>query len=271
VGTGIYTHPGGRGLGWERQASIEMINDPQGGFQVPCGIRIRGGYSRSTDNPKHGWHIYFRSDYGQRKLNYPLFGYDGTTEFDQFDLRTAENYSWSFGGDSRNTFLREEFSRTTQLAMGQPASHLRYFHLYVNGQYFGIYDTDERPEASYMASYFGGTKDDYDVVKCEQDSGYIIGFTDGSLAAWQLLWTKARAHAAETDATVRRTKYYEMQGLLPDGVTRYNDPINHPVLLEVDNLIDYLLLTFWTGNLDGATSAFLSNTRANNWFGARRL
>ena len=31
------------------------------------------------------------------------------------------------------------------------------------------------------------------------------------------------------------------------GVTR-------PVLLDVDNLIDYMLITFWHGNLDGSTS-----------------
>src|SRR5690606_165448 len=42
------------------------------------------------------------------------------------------------------------------------------------------------------------------------------------------------------------------------------------VLLDPSNLADYLLLTFWTGNLDGTTSAFLGNNRANNWFGSRR-
>jgi hypothetical protein len=259
--TGIYVNPGGRGFSWERPCSLELLNDPAGGFQVNAGVRIRGGFSRSADNPKHSFHLYFRTDYGNSKLKYPLFGRYGVEEFDQIDLRTAQNYSWSFGGDSNNTFLREEFARDSQGAMGQPYSRGRYYHLFLNGQYWGLYNTQERTEASYAESYLGGDKDNYDVVKCEQSAGYTTGVTDGNLNAWQDLWTKARAHAASPT----NANYFKMMGRAADGVT----PTADPVLLDVDNLADYMLLTFWTGNLDGATSNFLGNDRANNWFGAR--
>lgn len=266
--TGILVNPGGRGFAWERAASMELINPPDAlhpngssEFRVNCGVRVRGGYSRSTDNPKHGWHIYFRSDYGDAKLNYPLFGRFGPDSFDQIDLRTAENYSWSFGGDSRNTFLREEASRAAQTDLGDLGSHVRYVHLYVNGQYWGLFDFDERAEASFGATYLPGSKSDFDVVKCEQDSGYTTGITDGNLLAWQDLWTKSRAHyASPTNAN-----YFKMQGLAADGIAHTADP----VLLDVDNLIDYMLITFWHGNLDGSTSQFLGDDRSNNWFGLR--
>ncbi len=266
--TGIIVNPYGRGFAWERAASMEMINPPDAlhpngssEFHVGCGIRVRGGYSRSPDNPKHGWHLFFRSEYGDGKLNYPLFGRFGAASFDQIDLRTAENYSWAFGGDGNNTFLREEASRRAQTDLGDPGSHVRYVHVYVNGQYFGLFDFDERTEASFGATYLPGAKADFDVVKCEQDSGYITGVTDGNLAAWQDLWTKSRAHyASPTNAN-----YFKMQGRAADGVT----PTADPVLLDVDNLIDYMLITFWHGNLDGSTSAFLGNDRSNNWFGLR--
>ena len=271
---GIYANPNSRGLAWERPCSLELINPPDAlhpngtsEFQVGAGVRIRGGYSRSTDNPKHAFHIYFREDYGPKKLNYKLFGHFGTREFDQIDLRTAQNYSWSFGGDDNNTFLREESTRIAQRDMGQPYARLRYFHLYINGQYWGLFNTEERTEASYAESYLGGAKDDYDVVKCEQSNGYTTGLTDGNLNAWQDLWNKSKAHlASPTNAN-----YFKMMGRAADGVT----PTADPVLLDVENLIDYMLLTFWSGNLDGATSAFLAdflnpqNQRANNWFGIR--
>jgi hypothetical protein len=122
---GIYVNPGGRGFQWERPCSIELLNDPAGGFKVEAGVRIRGGFSRSSGNPKHAFHFFFRGEYGDPKLRYPLFGREGASEFDQLDLRTAQNYSWSFGGDSRNTFLREEFSRDAQGAMGQPYARCR--------------------------------------------------------------------------------------------------------------------------------------------------
>ena len=35
--------------------------------------------------------------------------------------------------------------------MGQPYTRSRHYHLYINGQYWGLYETEERPEASYAA------------------------------------------------------------------------------------------------------------------------
>ncbi|MBB5353482.1 hypothetical protein HNR46_003743 [Haloferula luteola] len=266
---GIYSNPGGRGFAWERPVSVEWIHPPDalhphgsGEFQIPAGLRIRGGFSRSTQNPKHSFRLYFRNDYGAGKLKYPLFGHRGPEEFDQIDLRTAQNYSWSFEGSDENTFLREESSRQAFLEMGRPGSHVRYCHLYLNGQYWGLYNLDERTEASFAESYLGGDKDDYDVVKSEADAGYVVGATDGNLDAWREMWNLGKTHrSSPTDSN-----YFRLMGLAADGVT----PTGDPVLLDPGNLVDYLLLTFWTGNLDGCTSAFLGNDRANNWFGTRR-
>ncbi len=262
---GIYANPSGRGFAWERACSVEWINPPSAAqpngsdeFQINCGIRVRGGFSRDPSNPKHGFHLFFRGDYGDTKLKYPLFGRHGAAEFDQLDFRTAENYSWSFspGDGNANSFMREESARQTQRDMGWQSGRLRYFHLYINGIYWGLYDTEERTEAAFCETYFGGNKDDYDVIKCEQSSGYITGYTDGNMAAWQDLWNKTKAHlSAPTN-----TNYFKILGLAADGVTSTADP----VLLDVDNLVDFLLLNFWMGNADGAASP-----RANNWFGAR--
>ncbi|MBI2928644.1 MAG: lamin tail domain-containing protein [Verrucomicrobia bacterium] len=41
------------------------------------------------------------------------------------------------------------------------------------------------------------------------------------------------------------------------------------VLLDADNLIDYMLIIYYGGNLDAPISNFLGNTRPNNWFGVR--
>ncbi len=267
--SGILFNPYGHGMAWERPGSLELLlppsaNAPNGSaeFQIDCGLRTRGGYSRDGSNPKHGFHLHFRSQYGSSKLQYPLFGSGAVSEFEQVDLRTSQNYSWAFSGDPNNTFLREEASRLTQLEMGQPASHLRYVHLFINGHYWGLFNFDERTEAAFGASYFGGSKSDYDVPKCTGGSGgYTVEATDGDLAAWQALWEKARAHAASPT----NANYFKLMGLAQDGVT----PTSDPVLLDVDNLIDYNLLTFWTGNEDGCTSAFLGNNVANNWFSLR--
>ncbi len=120
--TGIYANPGNDGIAWERPAAIELIYpDGTKGFHINAGIRIRGGYSRNTGNPKHAFRFFFRQEYGTAKLQSPAFASQGGADtFDGFDLRTFENYSWSFEGDYRFIALRDQFSRDTQLAQGQP-------------------------------------------------------------------------------------------------------------------------------------------------------
>lgn len=280
--TGIYVNAYQDGFAWERPASLEMINDPnteERGFQVRCGLRIRGGYSRSEQNPKHGFRIFFRSDYGAGKLNYPIFAGDdfAATEFDKFDLNCAQNYSWSFEGSNANLFLRDQWVNDAQLAMGAPSQHNRYIHLFINGLYWGVYGIQERPEADFAASYRGGSKTDYDVVKSEAGP-YTINPTDGDLNAWQDMWNKSRAcyfinkdldpitHADHTYTVAEKNAaYFKMIGRAADGIT----PTSDPILLGENELIDYMLLAFLSGNTDAPLSAFLENNRPNNFFALR--
>jgi len=260
--TGIYVNALERGEEWERPCSIELIYpDGTDGFQINCGVRIRGGYSRITACPKRAFRYYFTADYGEPKLKYPLFGDEGVTEFDKVDLRTAMNYSWSYGaeGPEKNTFLREEFCRDLQRDMGQPYTRTRYYHLYINGTYWGLYETQERSEAAFGASYFGGNRADYDVIKVDAGYGrpYNIEAADGNLEAWRRLWEAAIAGFETNEA------YYQVQGLNPDG-TRNPD---YEVLLDADNLIDFMINVFYTGDADAPYSSFVNGP--NNFFSIR--
>lgn len=258
-GTGIYANPGNDGRDWERPASLELLNpDGRDGFQVNCGLRVRGGFSRSTDNPKHALRFFFRDEYGAGKLRYPLFGNDGTDTFDNLDLRTFQNYSWSFQGDSRGVFIRDQFNRDAQLQMGQQGERGNYYHLFINGQYWGLYNTCERPEASYGETYYGGLKENFDVIKVEAGP-YAINPTDGNQVAWNELYTACKAGVADNAA------YQKLQGLNPDGTPNPS----YRNLLDVDNLIDYMLVIYYGGNLDAPISNFLGNTSPNNFYGMR--
>ena len=257
--TGIYSNPGQDGRAWERPCSIELIfPDGTDGFEIPAGIRIRGGFSRSTSNPKHAFRLFFRSEYGASKLVYPLFGDEGTDTFDKIDLRTFQNYSWSFQGDSRGIFVRDQVNRDLQLAMGHHAERGEFYHLYINGHYWGIFNTCERPEAAYGATYYGGRREDYDTIKVEAGP-YTINATDGDMDAWTRLYQLALAGFSSNEA------YQFVQGNNPDG-TRNPEYEN---LVDVSNLIDYLLIILYGGNLDAPISNFLSNNRPNNFYGLR--
>jgi Lamin Tail Domain/CotH kinase protein/Chitobiase/beta-hexosaminidase C-terminal domain/PA14 domain len=259
--TGIYANPGNDGIDWERPAAIELIYpDGTKGFHINAGIRMRGGYSRSTGNPKHAFRFFFRQEYGTAKLLFPAFANQGGADsYDCFDLRTFENYSWSFEGDYRFIALRDQFSRDTQLAQGQQGERGDFYHLYINGEYWGLFNTDERPEASYGETYFGGNKEDYDVIKVDTGAGYTIFATDGNMDAWTRLWMAA------TNGFAADANYFKIQGLNVDGTP---NPA-YENLLDVDNLIDYMLVIFFTGNIDAPISAFIGDTNPNNMYGMR--
>ncbi len=255
----IYSNPGADGIANERQCSLELLYpDDTEGFQINCGLRIRGGFSRSQENPKHAFRVFFRQEYGASKLNYPVFGSTGASSFDKFDLRTMQNYSWSFGGDSSMMCFRDVFSRDTQLTMGRYGTRGNFFHLYINGIYWGLYNTEERPEASFAESYVGGAEENYDVIKTEAGP-YTINATDGNMDAWTRLWQAA------TNGFGNDTNYFKVQGLNVDGSP--NSAFEN--LLNVPDLIDYMLVIIWGGNKDAPISNFIGNNSPNNWYGFR--
>ena len=166
---GIYANPGQDERAWERpRRSSSSTPTAPAGYQSNAGIRIRGGFSRSTATPSTGSACSSASEYGDSKFDFPMFGPTGADEFDKFDLRTGNNYSWSFDGRRPvHLALRDVFSRDTQLAMGQPTRAADYYHLYLNGQYWGIYNTESGPTPTTAQPTSAATTDDYDVVKVD--------------------------------------------------------------------------------------------------------
>ncbi len=247
--TGIYSNSNNN-QDWERPVSVELI-DPAGNasaeFQIDAGLRLRGAFSRSVDNPKHSLRLLFRSAYGEKQLNYPLFDDEGPAEYQKVDLRTAQNYSWAFQNDNKNTFLRDVFSRDSQRDMGMPYTRSRYYHLYLNGQYWGLYMTQERGDADWATTYLGGDSDDWDTIKTnrqrqiEPSDGNVTAFYDLHEIAVNQGFTGANAD-----------NYWRVRGLNPDGTP---NPA-YPVYVDQDNLINYMLVTHYTGDPDSPISAW---------------
>ncbi len=255
---GIYVNAQQTGRYWERPAHIELIDNSgaEPGFSIDAGIRVRGGFSRRSANPKHPFRFYFRGSYGG-DLDYPMFGDEGVDSFERLDIRSPNNYSWASGGNTgtRNTFLREIWSRDTQKALGNPYTRSRYYHMYINGQYWGVTMTQERVTASYAEGYFGGDDSDYDVVKHDRENNYRFEASDGFNDAWNQIGAAVTTSIPEQVITDADFSFLEQQ-------------------VDFDNLIDYVLSNAYEGDLDGAVSWFLQGSgfrwsRANNWYAVR--
>jgi fibronectin type 3 domain-containing protein len=258
--TGIYSNSENDGSAWVRPASIELINPSGGpaGFQANIGLAIKGNYSSRHADAKHGFRVEFSSGYGASELDYPLFGANAAQSFQEFDLRTDQNNSWNFGDPASYIGVRDEFNNLTLAAEGQAAMHSQICFLYINGQFWGLYDAVERPDDNFAASYFGGSATNYDVIKASDT--YTTVADDGNLNAWSQLYTDVTTLDMSTNAN------YEMiQGNNANGTPNpaYKD------LLDVNSLVQFMLLSYYTGNLDSPFSSFTTTDSPNNFYAIR--
>ncbi|MCA9543237.1 MAG: CotH kinase family protein, partial [Myxococcales bacterium] len=205
------------------------------GFQVDCGLRIQGGAFRSHGlTLKHSLRLLFKGLYGPTKLDWPLLGPDATDRFDTLTLRANSNDGWQWGAaNGQPLYIRDAFGRQTMRAMGGVASHSAFFHVFINGVYWGLYEATERPDAAFSATYLGGDKADWD----GQNSGSAV---DGDLLAWQALIARLGEGVADLES------WYALQGLDPAGVP---DPLR-PRWVDMQNLADYMLTNLYVGNTD---------------------
>lgn len=232
---GIYPKSQQRGPAWERPASFEIL-EPTTGRQVQAdaGVQMQGNSVRDpVKTGKHAFRIVFKDDYGPRKLEWRVFEDSPVEAFDTLTLRADFNNSWMHWDPAqrpRGQRIRDAWMKDSQRAMGGLSSHSRFFHLYLNGLYWGIYDATERPDASFGAAYLGGAKSNYDVV----NEGALV---DGDMVA-----------------------YRELTGIADAGSQSGYGRIAQ--LLDVPAYIDYVLLHFYTGHGDWFTD--------KNWYAIRQ-
>ena len=237
---GIYRNPLARGDAWERATSVEYFDpaDPAARFQIDAGVRIQGGVSRDPSRPKKSLRLFFREQYGQGKLDFPLFGeFSGAREFDSIVLRGGHNYSWANAGGTpveRSDYLRDEFSRRTQAAMtGKPVARGTFVQLYINGLYWGLYNVTEQPDENWASEHFGGADEDYDVLQPDNNGGLEV--LSGTADAWNALFAAADA-AVASGGVIDDAEYASLRQRV-----------------DVDNLIDYMLGIIYRGDTDAPT------------------
>jgi hypothetical protein len=230
---GIYTHPVSRGDNWERACSMELIfPDGSPGTQIDCGLQIQGGTQRDpAKNAKHSFRVTFKQVYGPGKLKFPMYADSPINSFNTFVLDGGINYWWHYVGGVvptdqrfRAQCVRDQFTSDLMLAMGNPSFHGRFYHLYLNGLYWGIHYVHERTDDDFAASYFGGDNTDYDVIK---NTTYGTEIVTGDMNAWNT--TLALANSG----LMNNAQYEQLQQYV-----------------DVDNLIDNMIVNHWVGNDD---------------------
>lgn len=203
-----------RGREWERRASFAFY-DPASGipFTQDCGLRMHGSSQRARS--QKGFSFYARRQYGGGTFRHDFFG-DGVGEYKRLVLRPWRT-SWSGAGI--------EDWLCQRLAEPLACDHLatRPVVLFINGEYWGIYFLEEKPDEYYIEEHYGI---DHDWINLLSGRGDFV--EHGSGEPWDDL-TRWLEHADLSD---------------PDHYERFAAQV------DIDALLDYMMLQILVCNAD---------------------
>ena len=142
---------------WERPISLEMY-DANGnlGFEIDAGMQIGGGCTRKY--PQKTLSIYARSEYGDSKINYPIFDDKPINQFNNILLRNSGQDWWRamFRDGMMQTLVKDQMDIDWQAY--KPAI------LFLNGDYWGIHAIREKHNEHYLESNYGINPDEIDIL-----------------------------------------------------------------------------------------------------------
>lgn len=159
-----YYMPDMHGRPFERKVSMEFIYpEDQTNVQIDAGMRLaasawsRGRFSlsRTDSSPwqhspaeKPSFNIFFRDDYGDDSLNFPVVENYPVRNFRQLRMRAGKN-------DIRNPWITDELARRIMTDTGQAGSNGILNALFVNGVYKGYFNTVARLREELFQDLYG--------------------------------------------------------------------------------------------------------------------
>ncbi|MCC6545621.1 CotH kinase family protein [Candidatus Sumerlaeota bacterium] len=184
--TGLFVNYDERGEEWERPG-YAVFMDPDGTnvHENGIGVRINGGTSRAA--AKKSLRLYTRSSLGTATWSLPWLEKTTAHSFNNLVLRANNNdgiLNASPAQLNQVTFFRDQLMRDFSGEQGAVGVDGFFFALYINGQYWGLYNACERITNDYMEEKAGGS--DWDVVKGTWDftNKYYMEAIDGDLTEW---------------------------------------------------------------------------------------
>ena len=233
---GIYANPEQRGRAWERDASVELFwprDQMSPDARILGGVRIHGGHSRKA-SPKKSFRLYFRKSYGPKTWDTVDLLDDGPVESKRLVLRAGFSETWTVYDSNQHpdaTFVRDQTARDLHRAMGHVSSRGNFVNLYLNGEYFGLYNICERIDGPWLERRLGNAQDGWDLLKTSE-------VKEGDANRWRELMDFVGSNDLEDDAAYRRLE----------------------TLVDLGSFIDFFVLQIWLQNYDWPH---------HNWYAAR--
>lgn len=207
----------------ERECFMQFFEaDGTLGVETGAGVRVSGASTRAY--PQKSLGIYFRSGYGRNEITYPFFGEDYFKTFYSLVLRNA-------GQDYSKSRIRDSFASKAMVGMNLDTSESRFTAVYINGEYWGLYDLKENMNEDFLATHYGVDPDTANVIK--RNTLELEGSNEDFL--------RVRAYAAHFD------EYGQNSYVIPMTDERYEEFCQW---VDAESIMDYLIARSYLPDFD---------------------
>ncbi len=200
---------------WERPVHLEYFTDGgRAGFRLNAGVKISGGWTRPW--PKKSFTIMTRSKYGAANVNYPVFEDLDLETFDGLQLRADAWNGWRMKNELVYEINKAAGAHVDMQAY-QPAV------LYINGEYWGIYNVMERKDNDFIANHHGYR--DVDII---ESNASLRDIKAGDAENYHALLAYLNANDLNRSSVYRRLQDW----------------------IDIDNFIDYWIYEIFIAKVD---------------------
>jgi hypothetical protein len=228
---------------WQKDAYAEYFDTTnQLIFSQRAAMQVDGGAGGSRSHPQHSFRLEFdNSVLGDGSINYPLIpNRSSRSKYSTIYIRNGSNYYLtlpykdathvqSMGGETNNYY-----SAWTPISV------------YVNGQYFGMYELREKWDAEYFEEIENADADSLDLLSLSYWNGSVLRAVEGSVDSFFVDYN------AFKNLNTSNVNYW-------DNADKYFD---------LNYYTDYIIGETWAGNVDWPQNnikIYRSNTTDFRW------
>jgi hypothetical protein len=230
---------------WIRPAHAAYLNEGVGHpflFESKAAMRPDGGAGGSRSHPQHSFRLSFaHGALGEDPIQYPLIP----------DRPNRLNYSDIYLRNGSNQYLQLPYKDASQVNMmsqgtGNYYSAYRPVSVYINGNYFGVYELREKFNKEYFTEHDQANSDSIELLSLSYFYNLVLRSIEGDVANF---WSS-----------------YNNFNSLSEGNENYFEEADQ--YFDLKHYTDYIIGESWMGNRDwpgNNIKIYRSDKTNNRW------